>query len=94
MRPLGLKIAIAVEDLDAVVLSVGHIHVTVAVCRDVMNDVELSRSRARAAPGHDRFAVCGVLVNPGISVPVRHEQVSIIRVRGDVCASIKRRTAI
>ena len=40
--PLGFEIAVAVEDLDAVVLPVGDIDPAVRVAGDVVRDVELS----------------------------------------------------
>ena len=48
--PLRLVPAVAVEDLDAMVLAVGDVDPAVGVAADVVRDVELARDRCRARP--------------------------------------------
>src|SRR5205085_1275942 len=49
--PLGLVFAVAVEDLHAMVLTVGDVDPAVGVADDVVRDVELARTGAAFAPG-------------------------------------------
>jgi hypothetical protein len=55
--PLGLVLALPVENLDAMVLAVGHIDVALGVAADVMRQVELAGLRAGHAPGQEVLAV-------------------------------------
>ena len=48
--PLRLILAIAIEDLDAMVLAVRHVDPAVSVAGDVVGDIELPRICPRAAP--------------------------------------------
>ena len=50
IRPLLLEVAVGVEYLDAVVLPVSNIHISISVCDDVMRDAELAGIGARRAP--------------------------------------------
>ena len=54
--PLRLVPAVAVEDLDPVVLAIGDIDPTVGVTADVVDDVELALASAGLAPLHQQFA--------------------------------------
>ena len=49
--PLRLVLAVAVEDLDPMVLAVGDIDPAVGVAADVVDDVELALAGAGLAPG-------------------------------------------
>src|SRR5271169_5656265 len=55
--PLRLILAVAVEHLDAVVLTVGDIDPTVRVAADVVGDVELPGIGAGLAPRKQALAV-------------------------------------
>ena len=55
--PLGLELAVLVEDLHPLVLPVGHVDPAVLVGAHIVGDVELSRSGARLAPGEEQLAV-------------------------------------
>src|SRR3954468_19286287 len=48
--PLRLVLAVAVENLDAVVLAVGDIDPAVGVAADIVDDIELAGIGARLAP--------------------------------------------
>jgi len=50
--PLGLILAVAVEDLNPMVLTVGDIDPAIGVGADVVNDIEFTGVGARAAPRH------------------------------------------
>src|SRR5271166_2765033 len=68
--PLRLVLAVAVEDLDAVVLTVGDIDPAVRIATDVVGDVELPGVGAGLAPRKQAPAVGGVFVDAGIAVAV------------------------
>jgi hypothetical protein len=53
--PLRLVFAIAVKDLDSMVLAVGDIDPAVGVAADIVNDVELAGAGAGLAPRHQQF---------------------------------------
>src|SRR5262249_17921218 len=69
--PLGLVIALLVEDLDAVILAVGDIHVTLAVGTDAVWQVELPRIDARVAPREQMLPVGRVFMNSGVAIAIR-----------------------
>ena len=48
--PLCLELALAVEDLDAVVLAVGYVDPAIGITADVMHDVELAGIGTRLTP--------------------------------------------
>jgi hypothetical protein len=50
--PLGLVLAVAVEDLNPMVLAVGDINPAIGVGSDVVNDIEFTGVGARAALRH------------------------------------------
>src|SRR5215471_4002973 len=87
--PLSLIPPVAVEDLDAVVLTVGHIHQSVRVRRQVVRQVELPRIASRLAPGHDVPSVRRVLVDARIAVAVRDEQIARAWADGDVRGTVE-----
>src|SRR5690606_317999 len=76
--PLFQIIAIAVEDLAAVVLPVRHENTTLAVGTDAVDQVELSGIRAVVTPGEEVLAVRRVLVNAGVAVAVRDVEITAI----------------
>ena len=55
--PLRLVFAVAVEHLDAMVLTVRDIEPAVGVAADVVDDVELALAGSGFAPRHQQFAV-------------------------------------
>src|SRR5215475_2644740 len=55
--PHGKKFACGVEDLDAVVLTVGDIHPILSVGRNVMWDKKLSWPNACLTPGEEQTAI-------------------------------------
>src|SRR5439155_1908028 len=59
--PLRLELAMAVEDLDAMVLTVGDVDPAVDVAADVVRNVELARTGAGLAPRAEERAVGGEL---------------------------------
>ena len=80
--PLGLVPAVAVEDLHAVVLAVGHVHPAVGVAADVVRDVELAGIGARLAPRVQELAVRRVLVHARVAVAVGDVEIALRRQRG------------
>src|SRR6266850_132628 len=68
--PLRLELPPAVEDLDAMVLAVGHVHPALGVTRDVVRDVELPRVGAGLAPRAEQLAVGRVSVDARVAVAV------------------------
>src|SRR4029077_2364036 len=68
--PLRLVLALAVEDLHAVVLAVGDIDPAIFVGGDVVGDVELAGIRAGRAPAHQVLAVGRILVDDAVAVAV------------------------
>src|ERR1700730_6502497 len=55
--PLRLVFAVAVEDLDPMVLAIRDIDPAVGVAAHVVNDVELALAGSGFAPRHQQFAV-------------------------------------
>src|SRR4029077_9382551 len=88
--PLRLVAAVAVEDLDAVVLPVGDIDPALGVAADIVDDVELARIAARLAPRHEKLAVRREFVDAGIAVAIGDIDVASPRQRR-VGATIERR---
>src|SRR5260370_7052853 len=64
--PLRLVFAVAVEDLDPMVLAIRDIDPAVGVAADVVNDVELALAGSAFAPPHHQFAVGGGFAAPCI----------------------------
>src|SRR5262249_46325920 len=75
-RPDLQQLAILVKDLHAVVLTVGYQQAPVFIDPHPVRQVELSRRRARLAPGEEIRAVGSKLVHPGVAVPVRDEHLA------------------
>src|SRR5712691_2861935 len=69
-RPDLQKLTILIKDLYAVVLAVGHEYTPVLVDPHAVRQVELSRCRARLAPGEEVRAIGSELVHPSIAVAV------------------------
>ena len=75
--PLRLVPAVAVEDLDAMVLAVGHVHPAVRVAADVVRDVELAGIGARLAPRQRSVPSGRILVDAGVAVAVGDVEVAL-----------------
>jgi hypothetical protein len=86
---LRLVTAVAIKDLDAVVLAVGDVDPAVGVAADVVRKVELAGVDARFAPGEERARVRRVFVDPRIPVSVRDIEIVLGR-NGGVRAAVKR----
>ena len=82
--PLGLVLAVLVEDLHAVVLAVADVDVAIAVYVDVVDDVELSDVGAGLAPRSEIVPVGVVLVDVGVGVPVGNVEIAVAGVDADV----------
>src|SRR5215471_15862423 len=61
--PLGLELAVSVEHLNPMVLTVGDIEPPVRVAADVVRDIELAGVGARLSPRLQQFAVGRVFVD-------------------------------
>ena len=75
--PLRLKLAFAVEHLDAVILPVRHVDPAIFVATDVVHDIERAGLGARLAPGVQQFAAWGVSMHPCVAITVRHVDVPV-----------------
>src|SRR5215471_13933978 len=53
--PLGLKLAIGIEHLHAVVLPIGDVHPALPIRRNIMGYVELARISPRLTPGKQQL---------------------------------------
>src|SRR5205823_9094152 len=81
--PLRFPFAVAVKDLNAVVLAVGDVDPAIRVATDVMRDVELARIGAGLAPRAQQFAAEREFMEAGVAVTVRDiEEVAVGRQRG------------
>src|SRR5262245_61974492 len=68
--PHGDELAVGVEDLDAMGLSVGDIDVIVAVDDDIVRPDELAGVDTRLAPRQDESARWGAVVDAAVAVAV------------------------
>jgi len=89
---LGLELAVAVEYLDAMVLTVGDVDPAIGVAADVANDVELAFTGSGFTPGHKQLAARRVFMDAGIAVAIRDIDVASRRQRG-VGAAVERLAA-
>ena len=80
--PLRLVLAVAVEHLYPVVLSVGDIDPAIGIGADVVHDVELPGVGAGLAPRHQQFPVGRIFVDARIAVAVGHIDVAVRGQRG------------
>ena len=55
--PLGDVLPLGIEDLDAVVLAVCYVNISVHVRADAMDEIELARIGTRRTPGEEQFSV-------------------------------------
>jgi hypothetical protein len=92
--PLSLVAALAVEDLHAVVLAVGHVHEPIPVGGDVVREVELAGIGAGLAPREQMLAVGRVLVDAGVAVAVGQIEVARPGTDGDVGGPVERLAAL
>src|SRR6266850_2885344 len=80
LLPLVDEVALLVEDLDAPVRAIGHVHPSLRVDADVMRLIELARGRSCLSPGLDEPAVLRELHHAVVlSVAVGHEDVAVPR---------------
>ena len=90
--PVRLVFAVAVEHLHAMVLAIRDIDPAVGVGADVVHDVELAGTAARAAPREQQLAVGRIFVHARVAVAVADIDVAARRERG-VGAAIERLAA-
>src|SRR5438874_4490813 len=79
--PLRLVLAVAVEDLDAMVLAIGDVHPALGVAADVVRDVELARVGAGLAPRVEPAAVRRIRVHARVAVAVGDVEIALRRQR-------------
>src|SRR5919108_931314 len=91
--PLGFIFAVAIENLDAMVLPVGDVDPAIFVCADVVDDIELAWITTGLAPREQEFSVRRVFVHPGIAVTVGDVNLSLRR-KGDMGAAVERLAAL
>jgi hypothetical protein len=70
--PLGSVSSLGIEYLHPVILPVRHINVSFLISANTMGQVKLTRIRARLPPGKEVLTIRGILMNPGVTVPVGH----------------------
>src|SRR5579872_6223460 len=70
-----LEIQIIVEDLNAKIVAICNIDVALAVHRNRMRCIELSRRRSARSYRFDKLAVLGVLCDTGVAIAVRDEDI-------------------
>src|SRR5262249_26410156 len=81
---------VGVEDLDAVVFAVAHVHGAVRIDGYRMHGVELTRPGTGRAPGRYELAVVGELHHAGIAVPVADVDGAAVGTEGDVGGTVER----
>src|SRR5579871_576621 len=70
-----LELSAVVEDLNAPVAAIAHVHVTLCIGGESMRRIELPRLGASRPPGFDEHAVFIELRDPRVTVAVRNENV-------------------
>ena len=88
--PHGEEFAFGVEDLDAVVFTVGDIHPILSVGRNVMWDKELPWPNAWLAPGEEQAAIRRVFMHPRIVIAVGHVDVVGEWLQSHMCGAVER----
>src|SRR6266487_278213 len=87
--PLALIPALAVEDLDAVVLAIRDVDEPVAIGDEVVGQVEVSRIGAGLTPRHHVLAVGRGLVHTRVAIAVGDEEVAALRADGHVRGAVE-----
>src|SRR5579864_2914538 len=88
--PLRLPFAVAVENLDAMVLAVGDVNPAVGVTANIVRDVELAGVGAGLAPGREELAARRVFVDAGVAVAVGDVEEVALRRQSGVGAAVER----
>src|SRR6266511_3918112 len=91
--PLRLVFAVAVENLNAVILAIRDVDPTFLVGANVVHDVELSGIGTRFSPRQQQFAVRRIFMHARIAVAVRNINIALGR-EGYMRAAIKRFAAL
>ena len=91
---LVFEAALGVENLDAVVLAVGDVHVAVLVSHDVVGEVELAGVGAWGTPGEEVLTIGVVLVDGGVAVAVGDVDIAGSGVEGNVGALVEGLAAV
>src|SRR5690348_8599563 len=89
---LRLVSTVAVEYLDAMILTVGDVDPAVGVAGNIMHQIELAWLGSRLSPRHQQLPVGGVLVHAGVAVTVRYVNLALGRQRG-MRATVERLSA-
>ena len=87
-------VRLAVEDLHAVVLAIGHVDQTLAVGRDVVRQVETAGIGPGLAPGKEMAALGIVLVHARVAVTVGDVDVAGLGTERDVRGPVERLAAL
>jgi hypothetical protein len=77
--PLGIVSFVSIKDLDAVILTIRDINLTISVATNVVWQVELPRIAAGFAPGKQQFTIWRVFVNPCVAIAIGHIDIAIGR---------------
>ena len=91
--PLGFVLAVAIENLHAIVFPVGNVNPAVFVRHDVVHDIELSGIGTRLAPGQQELSIGRIFMHARISVAVGHVNIPLRR-ESHVGAAIERFAAL
>ena len=89
MLPLVEKLAVRVEDLDAIVLAIPDVDPSLCVDRNSVRQVELARAVAFLAPCGEEGTVFRELRDSGIAVTVGNVEVAVGR-EGDIGGTVER----
>jgi hypothetical protein len=70
--PLGHVTPLGVEYLNPVILPVGHIHISLFIGANTVNEVELPGVGARLPPGEQVPPIRRKFMDPGIPIAIGH----------------------
>ena len=74
--PLRNIFPLRIEYLNSMAFAVRNIYIAIFIGMNAVDDVELTWIRAGLTPGEEELAMGCVLVNPGVTIPIRHVYVA------------------
>src|SRR5438045_1020376 len=78
VAPLPEKLAARIENLDAVVLAIAHVHRAFGIDGNGVRDLELTRAFARRTPRGQVFAVARKLHHARIAVSIGNIEITVL----------------
>src|SRR5438045_1779201 len=76
IREGSLECPIVIEDLEALVPTIAHVHITLGVSRDRMRRVKLTWRRPSRSPGLEEPAILVEFRDPRVAIAIGYENVS------------------